>query len=179
MPALDVHDAISNPSTRRRLVAFATARLGAPTDAEDCVQEALLLASRHAPSFAGRATPETWLFRVVLNACRMHRRARRRLRRGEGAVHVPLEDVTVTPGDATPDPETAYLRRESLAVVEDALSQLPAEDRTLFTRLLSEPTAQDALGAALGLSRQAVKSRVFRVRRHLVRRLSAAGTIRP
>lgn len=92
MPALDVRAAISDPTTRRRLVAFATAHLGAPTDAEDCVQEALLLASRHEGSFAGRASPETWLFRVVQNACRMHRRARRRLRRGEDACHVPLDE---------------------------------------------------------------------------------------
>jgi hypothetical protein len=53
--------------------------LGVPEHAvEDAVQDVWLTAHRQLGSFEGRSTPRTWLFGIVLNTVRNHRRNQRR-----------------------------------------------------------------------------------------------------
>ncbi len=63
---------------RSELLAHAYRMLGSPADAEDALQESLLAAWRGLPSFAGRSSLRTWLFRVATNACLSWRRHARR-----------------------------------------------------------------------------------------------------
>jgi RNA polymerase sigma-70 factor, ECF subfamily len=168
-----IHAELSNPRTRARLVATATRILGNESDAEDCVQEALILASRNADQFEGRSSPTSWLFRVVVNACRMQRRAERRERRGGGAVHVSVDELvaTVPAADATFDPEQTAAANQLLAVVSDELDQIPEKDAKLFRRYMVEDLPLEKLARDSRLTRQAVKSRLFRVRRRIADRL--------
>lgn len=168
-----IHAEIANPRTRARLIASATRILGNEADAEDCVQEALILASRNADQFEGRSSPTSWLFRVVLNACRMQRRAARRERRGGGAVHVSMHDLVSTPAaDASLDPENAVAAAELVDIVADELAQVGGRDAALFRRYMAEDLPLELLAKETALTRQAVKSRLFRVRRRLADRLS-------
>lgn len=171
-----VHAEIANPRTRARLVASATRVLGNEADAEDCVQEALILAARNAAQFEGRSSPTSWLFRVVLNACRMQRRALRRERRGGGVTHVSVDDLVGSHpvADATFDPEQVALGRDALAVVIDELTRIPHKDAALFERHVVEDQPLRDLANDARLTRQAVKSRLFRVRRRLAERLDEA-----
>jgi RNA polymerase sigma-70 factor (ECF subfamily) len=57
-------------------------------DAEDAVQEALLLAFEHIDEFHGRAQLSTWVTAIVINSVRMQLR-----RRGRSQM-VPLENGT-------------------------------------------------------------------------------------
>lgn len=167
-----VHAAIHDPTTRRRLVAMAAAQLGSEADAEDCVQEALLLAARNAEGFEGRASAFTWLYRVVVNACRMQRRARRRIRRGAGAHHVAIEDLLVHPAaDTGSDPEAALLGHELSRAVAAELRAVPDHESRLFAQVLVDPRSTGEIAREAGITRQALKSRVFRVRRRLESRL--------
>lgn len=166
---------LESRETRGRLIATAARLLGNEADAEDCVQEATIQALRHAEQFEGRSAPRSWLFRVVVNACKMRRRAERRARRGGGAIHVSLDELvsgSAVSGPAT-DPEERLVGEDALAVVGAGLSEVPALDRELFTAhvLDDEPLAQ--LAERHSLTRQAVKSRLFRVRRRLEERLEA------
>ncbi len=171
-----VHAEIHNPHTRRRLVAMAAAQLGSEADAEDCVQEALLLAARSADGFAGRASAFTWLYRVVVNACRMQRRARRRVRRGAGAHHLALEDLVVhPPADTGSDPEATLIGHELSLAVADELRAVPAQESRLFAQLLVDPRSSAEIAREAGITRQALKSKVFRVRRRLESRLLSAS----
>jgi RNA polymerase sigma-70 factor (ECF subfamily) len=169
-----IHAELASPRTRARLVASATRILGNEADAEDCVQEALLLAARNADRFEGRSSPTSWLFRVVLNACRMQRRALRRERRGGGAVHLSIDDlVTSHPAaDATFDPEQAALGQDVAKVVTRELDRIGGTDALLFRRYMAEDLPLEQLARQTRLSRQAVKSRLFRVRRRLADRLA-------
>lgn len=163
---------IHNPTTRRRLIAMAAAQLGSEADAEDCVQEALLLAARNAEAFEGRASAFTWLYRVVVNACRMQRRARRRIRRGAGVHHEPLEDLLDHPAaDTGSDPEAALLGHELSRAVADELRAIPGEESRLFAQVLVDPRSSVEIAREAGITRQALKSKVFRVRRRLESRL--------
>jgi len=167
---------IENPRTRARLVASAVRILGSEADAEDCVQDALILAARNASQFQGRSSPTSWLFRVVLNACRMQRRAMRRERRGGGAAHVSIDDLIASPAaDPNGDPEQVALGRDTLAVLVDELDRIPAADAKLFRRFVEEDVRIEDLARQARLTRQAVKSRLFRVRRRLAEALAVSG----
>jgi len=173
-----IHAEIGNRRTRARLIASATRILGNEADAEDCVQEALILAAKNADQFEGRSSPTSWLFRVVLNACRMQRRSARRERRGGGAVHVSIQDLLSSPAaDGSYDPENAVSATELVDVVADELSQLPERDAALFRRYMAEDLPLELLARETRLTRQAVKSRLFRVRRRLADRLVKEAVI--
>ena len=174
-----IHAEIESPRTRARLIASATRILGNEADAEDCVQEALLLAARNADQFEGRSSPTSWLFRVVLNACRMQRRSRRRERRGGGAVHVSIDDlVSRHPvSDATFDPEESAFGRDLAKLVADELEVIGGTDAHLFRTYFAEDLPLEQLARQNNLSRQAVKSRLFRVRRRLAERLEHVGLV--
>src|SRR5215510_15295748 len=50
-------------------------RLGTPdADVDDVVQESFVIAHRRLPDFEGRSTVKTWLFGIVVNVVRVHRR---------------------------------------------------------------------------------------------------------
>jgi RNA polymerase sigma-70 factor, ECF subfamily len=171
-----IHAEIENPRTRARLVASAIRILGPSreADAEDCVQEALILAAKNADRFEGRSSPTSWLFRVVLNACRMQRRAARRERRGGGAAHVSIHDLVGNhpAADRTFDPEEAIAANELADVVAEELDRVADKDADLFRRYMAEDLPLETLAQQSRLSRQAVKSRLFRVRRRLAERLT-------
>jgi RNA polymerase sigma-70 factor, ECF subfamily len=168
-----IHAEIENPRTRVRLVASATRILGNEADAEDCVQEALILAAKNADRFEGRSSPTSWLFRVVLNACRMQRRAERRDRRGGGAAHVSIHDLVGNhpAADRTFDPEEAIAANELADVVAAELDLVADRDAALFRRYMAEDLPLEKLASEVRLTRQAVKSRLFRVRRRIAERL--------
>lgn len=164
---------IENPRTRARLVASAVRVLGNEADAEDCVQDALILAARNAHQFEGRSSPTSWLFRVVLNACRMQKRAQRRERRGGGVAHVSIDDLVGEHPSARPsdDPELVALSHETLDRLSAALDEIPRFDANLFRRAVEEDLPLKELAEQSRLTRQAVKSRLFRVRRRLAEAL--------
>jgi RNA polymerase sigma-70 factor (ECF subfamily) len=173
-----IHQEIANTRTRERLVASATRILGNDSDAEDCVQEALMLAARNAEQFEGRSSAFSWLYRVVLNACRMQRRAERRDRRGGGAVHVTLDELVAAPmSEAESDPEAQLVGHETLSLLADELGHVQASDARLFSLHVLEDVPLAQLAEDHDLTRQAVKSRLFRVRRRLAERLASESGV--
>lgn len=169
----DIEREIGNPTTRARLVASATRILGNAADAEDCVQDALLQASRTAWQYQGRGTAGAWLYRVVINACRMQRRAMRRQRRGGTNVHIPMDELTSHEPAAGGDPAEILEGREALSAVFDELTRVPERDASLFERCMVEDLPLRVVAEQSRMTRQALKSRLFRVRRRLAERLEA------
>lgn len=58
-------------------VRIAHRQLGNWDDAEDAVQDAMLLACKYLPSFREESSLSTWLFAIVINSTRMSHRRRR------------------------------------------------------------------------------------------------------
>lgn len=149
---------------RARLCAVARRLLRDEHEAEDAVQDALLLAWRALDRFEGRAQLSTWLYRLVVNSSLMRLRGQRRRREvlcGEWQDAIPLE-----PAGA----ETAHRSievREARDRVRRALEHLPIEQRrVIFLRDLCEldaPTAARLIGTTEG----ALKMRKHRARRAL------------
>jgi RNA polymerase sigma-70 factor (ECF subfamily) len=150
------------------LFRFASRHCGAGRDAEDAVQDGLLAAWRGAATFRGEASARSWLFQVVLNACR--RRSRRRS--GEPVVHSSLDEAERLADGGSAADDRAAARQEASALVR-ALEQLPEESREVLLLRDVEGLEGPEAAAALGIGLAAMKSRLHRARLELKERVEA------
>ncbi len=162
--------AIDDPALRRRLHDKARAFLGNDADAEECVQEALILAACHADRFEDRAAITTWLFSILLNCCRMYvRRVARHVGPRFEAMLVPPEVET-----EEPDPEDALIGAETQALVGKVLASSRGEDLDIFEQCVLGPMGVVEYSRARGLGVSRVKTRLLRLRKRIAAELSAS-----
>jgi RNA polymerase sigma-70 factor, ECF subfamily len=130
-------------------------------DAEDAVQETLWAATRAIRTFRGTASSiASWLFTIVRRECLRllegHRRAPRPLDGDEDAL---AADVI--------DPEDAVALRQRVELLAGALADLdPLHRDVILLRDIRELSAPEA-AAELGISIDALKSRLHRARVNL------------
>jgi RNA polymerase sigma-70 factor, ECF subfamily len=164
--------------------------LGSAHDAEDALQDALLRAWRGLPSFAGRSSVRTWLFKVTTNACldAIARRSRRVLPIDYGPPADPRSGAEAPmPGsewiEPYPDtlvglegryaaPEARYEQREAveLAFVA-ALQHLPARQRAVLVLREVLGFSASEVAEALETTVAAVNSALQRARKAIEERL--------
>jgi RNA polymerase sigma-70 factor (TIGR02960 family) len=172
---------------RREILAHCYRMLGSIQDAEDAIQESVLGAWRGLAGFDGRSSLRTWLYTVATNACLRlsSRRPRRMLSFDHGPARSDTRDLgEPVPGPVwlepwpddlpsdDPDPESAYLRRESveLAFVA-ALQHLPGTQRTvLILREVLGFTAAEVAGI-LDTTPASVNSAMQRARAAVAQRM--------
>jgi len=135
---------------------------GGEREAEDSLQDGLLAAWRGAATFRGDSTARTWLYQVVVNACR--RRHRRRA--GEPAQTEPEEAAAAVAVDES-GPEERVAAREAGRALDAALSMLAPEAREVIMLRDVEGLSGEETAAALGLGLAAMKSRLHRARLEL------------
>ena len=140
---------------RDRLYAVAVRTLGDREEAADALQDALLSAFRAASSYRGEAKVTTWLHRVVVNACLD--RARRRAVRPT----VPL------PAQLPAEQRDRLGERETAIEINDALFDLPIEQRLAIVLVDLHGFGVDEAAQVLGVPSGTVKSRCSRGRARL------------
>jgi RNA polymerase sigma factor (sigma-70 family) len=124
-----------------------------PSLAEDAVQEAFLAVWRSAARYvAERAKASTWILTLV------HRRAVDIVRRESVRRAEPLEGVPHPAGEATDDEAWLRLRR---ARVQEALRQLPDQQREALELAYYGGYTQSELADRLGQPLGTIKSRMF------------------
>ena len=127
-----------------------------PVEAEDAAQQTFLSAHRALAAGGRPRQPAAWLAAIARNECR----ARLRLRTREA---LPLPDL---PADL-PDPLARAIRNADLDALWAALATLPRRQRRAFLLRELGGLSYSELGAALGVSRPAVESLLFRARQQL------------
>jgi len=133
--------------------------LGSDHDAEDAMQEVMLRAWRALPSFEGRCSLRSWLYRIATNTCltALDKRPARAL---------PLEGDEEWPLDAELNPTAAgYEQQEAAAhALTVTLQHLPAKQRAaLILRDVLGFRASEA-ASTLGTSVASVNSALQRAR---------------
>ncbi len=156
--------------------------LGSFHDAEDALQETLLAAWRALPSFEGRSSLRTWLYRVATSRClNMRRSSGRRIpaevrisepdlppptRTGEVLWIEPYPDTLLeTLADSAPGPEARYETREAISLAFiTALQSLPP--RQLAVEILRDVLGYHAKEVAdiLDTTEESVTSALKRAR---------------
>jgi RNA polymerase sigma-70 factor, ECF subfamily len=124
-----------------------------------------LRAWRGLAGFEERAQLSTWLYRIAFNE------AQRRLsRRGPPRVDSPLEGqerISTIPEEPHLGPEARALDHEFEAVVERALTELPADWRAAVVLRDIEGLSTEQAAAVVGVRPAAFKSRLHRGRMQL------------
>ena len=161
---------------RDRMWAVALRTLRDPDEAADALQEAFISAFRAAGSFRAESQVTTWLHRIVVNACLD------RLRRRNARPTAPLPET----GPHEPAaPRDAVSERETQLAVQDALAQIPAEQRAAIVLVDVEGYSVAETAAILGVAEGTVKSRCARGRAKLavllghLRNPDAGANVRP
>lgn len=150
-----------------RLWAVAMRTTGDPEEAADALQDAMISAFRRADQFRGDSAVTTWLHRIVVNASldRLRRRAVRH--------SVPLpDDLEHLPGAVVADPTDSMARRETQMAISEALAELPEDQRAAVLLVDVEGWSVEEAAEKLGCPPGTVKSRCFRGRAKLAKRLA-------
>ena len=154
-----------------RMLATARRFLLNDQDAQDAVQDAFLSAFKGMDRFSGGAKLSTWLHRIVVNACLMKLRSRRR------KPEQPIDDllprfdgrgqwVDMAAGSEI-DGDALLQRRETRAMVRRCIEQLPETYRTVLIMRDIEELDTDEAAATLGITANALKIRLPRARQAL------------
>lgn len=147
----------------RALYRHAARIVGPGADAEDVVQDAFISAWRSIRSFEGTSF-RAWMFRIVTN------RALDRLRAAKRRAELPLEpsedDEATWAEPAATGPELADIAasREAVALVEEALAAIPADQRAALLLRDVEGFAYEEIALMTGVELGTVKSRIHRGR---------------
>ena len=140
---------------RDRLWAVALRTMRDQEDAADALQDAMISAFRNAASFRAESQVTTWLHRIVVNACLD------RIRRRQARPTVPLPEA----GPAEPAaPRDAIAEQDTRMAVQDALGELPEEQRAAIVLVDVEGRSVTEAAAMLGVAEGTVKSRCARGR---------------
>ncbi len=147
-------------------------------EAEDVMQDAFLSAFRGIDKFDGRSSLRTWLYRIAYNAAIMRLRKRR-------PELISLDEALEQP-DGTPLPQAFFdwsslpQRELEKAEVRDemerAIRDLPENLRVVFIMRELEELSTEETARALGISVEAVKTRLHRARLWLRERLTGYFT---
>jgi RNA polymerase sigma-70 factor (ECF subfamily) len=151
------------------LFRVALRRLRNVEDAEDVVQDALLSAYKHIGQFEGRARLSTWLTSIVTNTAGMKLRQHSRHETVSLDLHHENDGAKLANElrDVRPNPETICAQTERDESLRQALAQLSPKLRdAIQMRDLDGFSTQEAANA-LGISTNALKSRLARGRANL------------
>jgi RNA polymerase sigma-70 factor, ECF subfamily len=148
------------------LFRVALRRLRNVEDAEDAVQDALLSAYKHIGQFEGRSQLSTWLTSIVTNTAGM--KLRQHLRHEMVSLDQNQENDGATFAnklkDSRPNPETICGQREMHETLRRALAQLSPKLREAVQMRDLDGFSMQETASALGISTNALKSRVARGR---------------
>src|SRR5581483_720520 len=145
-----------------------------PTEAEDLAQNVFVQVYKSADRYKASARFTTWLFTIARNLClnEIRRRSRHPADSLEGS-HSDSEDQ---PNRQFEDPKTAsppdtLLSRELEQKVEQALAELPENQRTAIVLCRQEELSYEEIAEVLGCSLSATKSLIHRGREALKEKL--------
>jgi RNA polymerase sigma-70 factor, ECF subfamily len=144
-----------------------------PAEAEDVAQEAFIKAYRALPQFRGDSAFYTWLYRIAINTAKNAVVSRDRS---------PIDyDLDLQNSDESYDmqtrlkdaetPEGLVLTDEIRGTVNSAIDALPEDLRTAIVLRELEGLSYEEIAAAMGCPVGTVRSRIFRAREAIDRRL--------
>lgn len=141
---------------------FGLAMCRDPEDARDVLQDTLLALARGVQDFRGASSLSTWLYTVARSACIKKRRVRKGAPERLQSLDVGGEALELADGAPGPDEQLASRRLER-ALAEAIGALAPPYREVLVLRDIEGLTAPE-VAEVLGVSVQAVKSRLHRAR---------------
>ena len=144
-----------------------------PAEAEDIAQEAFIKAYRALPQFRGDSAFYTWMYRIAINTAKNSLASRDR---SPIAYDLDLTDPEESHSVQTklqdPDtPEGMALTEEIRGIVNSAIEGLPEELKTAIVLRELDGLSYEEIAAAMECPVGTVRSRIFRAREAIDKRL--------
>ncbi len=157
---------------QQRVAALIGRYLRDSTEVMDVTQEAFLKAYRALPGFRGESAFYTWIYRIAINTVKNHMVAQGRRPPGEDVEAEVAEQMDAggrLREQATPERE--LLTDEIAENVQAALNGLPEDLRTAIVLRELEGMSYEAIATAMSCPIGTVRSRIFRAREAIDKRL--------
>ncbi len=160
-----------------RLYNFGLRMCGNSQDAQDMVQDTFVNVIKYLKGFRGETKLKNWLYRLASSACLKKRRGKNSPDR-----ELPLESLRPQhqEGEAPPEipdwsqsPADEVLNDELREYLAKAIGELPPKYRLVFTLRDLEGFSTAESAEMLGISEQAVKTRLHRARAFLRNELAS------
>jgi RNA polymerase sigma-70 factor, ECF subfamily len=149
-----------------RFVAFSTSDRDA---AESITQDCFLKAYKSRNQFRGDCSVSTWLMRIAFNLIRDYTKTQKfRFWKTAAAHSVDVEEMAPYLSNGSSTPETQLLAKERIRMVQDALQEVSAKQRSVFLMRFVEDQELSEIATVTGMSVHTVKTHLYR----------AVGTIR-
>lgn len=143
-----------------------------PDESLDVAQEAFIKAYRALPSFRGESAFYTWLYRIAINTAKNHLSMRSRRPTDD---EIDIEDAEQFESGGRlrsyETPEGLALTEEMALVIQSALEALPDELRMAITLREFEGLSYDEIANVMGCPVGTVRSRIFRAREAIDKKL--------
>ncbi len=146
---------------------FGLRMCGQKEDAEDIIQETFLSAFRYLHDFREETRLKNWLFKIAANACYRKRRKKKCEPDYELSLESLLGDGAAGQYDIpdwSEDPAEKLFQTELKQVINEALLSLPPKYRMTFTLRDLEGFSTEETADIMGVTPQAVKTRLHRAR---------------
>lgn len=131
--------------------------------ARDAVQEAWMRVIRYAPSFNGRSSAKTWLYRIVINRCRTMQSTLNR---------IPIATETAQ-RESSNDRQTTSTAARGSSGLQAAVDRLPVDRRAIvllcYHRGLTHEQAAEVLEVPLGTLKSRLHATLNELRETLAR----------
>ncbi len=132
-------------------------------DAKDVLQETLLAAARHLPEFRGASSITTWLYTVARSFCIKKRRTSKFAPQQLESLEA-QGDLASEIADARRGPEEDVAGRQLQRALDEAIGSLEPMYREVLLLRDVEGLSAPEVAEIMGLSVEAVKSRLHRAR---------------
>jgi RNA polymerase sigma-70 factor (ECF subfamily) len=154
-----------------RLLRLARRFLHDEEDARDALQDAMVAVHRSIGQFESNAALSTWLHRILVNACLVRLRTRRRHPEEDIEPYLPqfLADGHQTEANVpwTESAQSMLEREETRTLVRAAIARLPEAYRVVLQLRDIEEMTPAETAEVLGISKNLVKLRLHRARQAL------------
>ena len=147
----------------QRLYRVARSILRDESEVEDVIQDAYVRAYTHLNQFAGVAKFSTWLTKIAVHESFARLRRRGRFVEIDSIPDVEGNNMTLF-SSKTRNPEQQVLDNELRLVLEGAVDKLPDAYRSVFMLRDVEEMSTAETAECLGISEEAVKTRLHRAR---------------
>jgi RNA polymerase sigma-70 factor (ECF subfamily) len=160
-----------------RIIRYVYSQFGNYDEALDITQEIFIMALESIASFRRESKFSTWLFSIMINYCKNHRKRRSRYqtvpisRKEEGI------ETDIQIADKREDPEGKIVLEDSMRIVKDEIEKLPEDYREVIVLRDIDGMSYTEIADLLNINLSNVKVRIHRGREHLKKQLVARGLI--
>lgn len=141
-----------------------------PEEAEDVSQEVFIKIYRSINDFRGEAKLSSWIYRIAVNTC-LKKERRKKLERWISLEFLLQDKQSYRAVCSEETPEQRLQNSEIEQIVQQAIRQLPARQKTAIVLQRYENLTYEEIARVMVISHSAVESLLHRAKQNLTKKL--------